>query len=79
MATGGVVTYEVTTVAPETQYNQLSQPVSGKRVSFKMSTGYEGSVFIPDSVFSDHAAVVGLVEGEAKRVASVQAISGAVS
>lgn len=79
MATGGAVTYEVTTVTPETQYNQLSQPVPGKRVSFTMSTGYEGSVFIPDSVFSDHAAVVGLVEGEARRVAAVQSISGSVS
>lgn len=78
MATGGAVTYQVTTVAPQTQYNQTGTAVPGKRVNFKMSTGYEGSVFIPDSVFTDHAAVVGLIEGEVKMVAAAQSISGSV-
>jgi hypothetical protein len=79
MATGGAVTYEVTTVVPETQYNQTGTAVPGKRVSFKMSTGYEGGVFIPDSVFADHAALVGIIEGEVKLVAAAQSISGSVS
>lgn len=79
MATGSPVTYRVTTVTADTQYNIQNAPVTGKRITFEMSTGYTGSVFVPDTVFGDMASVRGIIEGEVKMVAAAQAISGTVT
>ncbi len=78
MATGTPVTYQVTAVIPETQYNTQGSPVTGKTVRYSTSLGYEGSVFVPDTVFSDLPAVRALIEGEVRMVAVAQALTGTV-
>ncbi len=79
MANSAAVTYQVTAVAPETQYNQLGTAIPGKRLTITTSAGYEGTVFVPDSVFGDLAAVQEAVEGEVRRVAAARAITGSVA
>ena len=76
MAQDTPVTYRVTGVTPDTSFSGSATPVTGKRVAFSTSTGYEGSVFVPDSVFADLGAVRGLIEGEVRVVAAAQAIAG---
>lgn len=79
MAGSADVTYRVTGVAPETQYNQLGTAIAGKRLTITTSAGYEGTLFIPDSVFGDLAAVQQAVEGEVRRVAAALAVAGSVA
>jgi hypothetical protein len=79
MATGGPVSYTVTGVSPDTQFTGAATPVTGKRVAFSTTTGYEGAVFVPDGVFGDIAAVKQLIEGEVKKVAAAQVIAGTVT
>ena len=76
MAAPAPITYKVTGVTPETQYTPTATPIPGKRVTYATSTGYDGSVFVPDTVFSDVAAVRQLIEGEITQVAAAQAITG---
>lgn len=76
MAQDTPVTYRVTGVTQDTTFTGSSTPVTGKRVAFSTSTGYEGAVFVPDAVFSDVEAVRGLIEGEVKLVTAAQAIAG---
>lgn len=78
MATSAPITYQVTRVTPDTQYPPGEQPVTGKSVAFSTSVGYSGTVFVPDNVFADAAAVKRLIEGEVKLVAQAQAIMGTV-
>ena len=79
MAAPASITYKVTGVTPETRYTPTATPVPGKRVTFTTSTGYEGSVFAPDTVFGDLDAVRQLVEGEVRTVAAAQAITGSLN
>jgi hypothetical protein len=79
MAQGDPVTYTVTAVAPETQFTSTATPLPGKRVSFSTSAGYDGGVFVPDSVFSDTAAVRDLIEGEVRKVTAALALTGTVT
>ena len=79
MATGSPVTYRVSAVTADTQYNNQNAPVLGKQVTFELSTGYTGRIFVPDSVFGDVASVKGIIEGEVKMIAAAQAISGTVT
>lgn len=79
MAAAVPVTYQVTAISPDRQLNGQSDVVPGKRVTFKTSTGYEGTVFIPDSVFSDMNVVRQLVEAEAMLIAQAQQIAGTVT
>lgn len=76
MATGTPITYKVTGVTQDSQFTGQSTPVTGKRVQFSTSTGYEGAVFVPDAVFADASAVRGLIEDQVKLVAAAQAITG---
>lgn len=76
MAQDTPVTYKVTGVTQDTSFSGSATPVTGKRVAFSTSTGYEGAVFVPDSVFADLEAVRGLIEGEVRVVAAAQAIAG---
>lgn len=76
MATGTPITYKVTGVTQDSQFTGQSTPVTGKRVQFSTSTGYEGAVFVPDAVFADVSAVRGLIEDQVKLVAAAQAITG---
>lgn len=79
MAQGVTITYRVTAVAPDTQFGAQNSIVSGKRVTFETSTGYVGSVFVPNGVFSDQTAVKGMIEGEVRLVAAAQSLSGSVT
>lgn len=79
MAQGTPVSYKVTTVTTGTQFTGSATPVTGKTVSFETSTGYIGTVFVPDGVFADQAAVRQLIESEVKLVAAAQVIAGSVS
>lgn len=76
MAQGQPVTYTVKAVTPDSQFTGLNTPVAGKRVTFSTSTGYEGSVFVPDSVFSDRNAVQAMIAEEVRRVAAIQSLTG---
>lgn len=79
MAQGPQITYKVTGVTQDSQFTGQATPVTGKRVAFSTSTGYDGAVFVPDSVFSDVSQVQRMIEGEVKLVAAAQAITGNIS
>jgi len=79
MATGAPVTYQVTGVTADTQYNIANTPITGKQVTFEVSNGYLGRIFVPDTVFSDTAAVKAMIEGEVRVVAAAQALNGTVT
>ena len=76
MAAPAPITNQVTGVTPETQYTPTATPIPGKRVTFTTSTGYEDTVFIPDTVFGDPAAIRQVIEGVITQVAAAQAITG---
>lgn len=78
MVAGPKVDYRVTGVADDTQFTAGSSPVPGKRVSFSTSTGYDGSVFLPDTVFGDMAAVRALIEATVYQVAAAHGLSGSI-
>lgn len=78
MAAPVAVTYQVTRVTPDTQFPAGEQPVTGKLVAFSTSAGYSGSVFVPDAVFSDKAAITRMIEDQVRLVAAAQSISGSV-
>ena len=79
MAQGTPVTYEVTDVTQETKYGLNGTPIPGKNVVFKTSSGYEGTLFIADSIFSDTNAMRQAIEGEVKAVGAAMMIKGTVS
>lgn len=79
MAQGAPITYKVTGVTQDSQFTGQATPVTGKRVSFTTSSGYEGSVFVPDSVFADHSAVRKMIEDQVKLVATAMGISGTLT
>lgn len=79
MAQGTPITYTVTGVTQDSQFTGQSTPVTGKRVQFSTSAGYEGAVFVPDSVFSDATAVRRMIESEVKLVAAAQSITGTIT
>lgn len=78
MAQGSPVGYEVTGVTQETRYGLNGTPIPGKNVAFKTTAGYEGTLFIPDSVFGDATAMRQALEGEVKAVAAALMITGTV-
>lgn len=78
MPAGPAVTYKVTGVTPDTQFTATNTIISGKRVAFSTSTGYAGSVFVPDGVFADASAIKSLIEDQVRLVAMAQQINGSV-
>lgn len=79
MAQGTPVGYEVTDVTQETKYALNGTPIPGKNVAFKTTSGYEGTLFIADSIFSDTNAMRLALEGEVKAVGAAMGIKGTVS
>lgn len=79
MAQGPQVGYEVTGVTQETKYGPNGAPIPGKNVSFQTSSGYAGTLFIADSIFSDTNAMRLAIEGEVKAVSAAMMIKGTVS
>lgn len=78
MTPGSPVTYEVTGVTQETKYALNGTPVPGKNVAFTTSSGYQGSLFIADSVFSDTTAMRQAIEGEVKAVSAAMVVKGTI-
>ncbi len=78
MAQGPSITYQVTRVTPDTEFPPGEQPVKGQLVAFTTSAGYNGNVFVPDSVFADKNAVARMVEDKVRLVAQAQSITGTV-
>ena len=78
MSNADPVVWKVTAVAQDTQYSPTATPIPGKRVSFTTSTGYDGTVFIADSVFGDLDTVRRIIDGEVMQVAAAQAVTGTV-
>jgi len=78
MAQPTQVTYQVTRVTADTQFPAGSTPVTGKSVAFSTSSGFSGSVFVPDSVFADKDAVTRLIEDQVRIIAQAQGIAGTV-
>lgn len=78
MAQGASITWQVTGVSDDTSMTPQNTLVQGKRVAFSTNTGYNGSVFVPASVFADQAAVKRLIEGEVRTVAAAMGLTGAV-
>lgn len=72
------VTYQVTAVSPYTDTDAAGNITPGKRVTVQTSSGYEGTVFVPQALMGNPAAVQDLIEGELGQVAAVQAIRGAL-
>ena len=79
MNTPAPVTYEVTSVAPDTDFSTAGSQIPGKRLTIVTSTGYTGTVFVPSTVLSDLTRVQSLIEDEVRKVAAVQAIKGTVT
>ncbi|MGH9622519.1 MAG: hypothetical protein ACRD45_22780 [Bryobacteraceae bacterium] len=79
MASGNPIGYEVTDVTQETKYGLNGTPIPGKNVSFKTTSGYEGTLFIADTIFSDVTAMRQAIEGEARAVSAAMMIKGTVS
>lgn len=79
MAQGTPITYKVTGVTQDSQFTGQATPVTGKRVAFSTSSGYDGAVFVPDSIFGDVSAVQKLIEGEVRLVAAAQSIAGNIT
>lgn len=73
------ISYQVTTVTPDTQYSPTSSPIPGKQVAFSTSIGYSGSIFVADSIFGDTAAWRSIIEAEVRKVAAAQQMTGTVS
>ena len=78
MAGQGAISYNVTNVVPETTYGPTATPINGKRISFTTSIGYDGSIFVPDSIFGDASAWRAIIESEVLKVAAAQAVTGTV-
>ena len=79
MAQGTPITYKVTGVTQDSQFTGASTPVTGKRVQFSTSSGYDGAVFVPDSVFANAREVQKMIEDQVRLVAAAQAISGNIT
>lgn len=78
MASGTPVTYKITKVLADTQYNDQNTPIRGKQVTYEMSTGYVDTIFVPNNVFNDTGALKKLIEGEVRMVAAAHDITGTV-
>ena len=72
----GTVQWRVTTAVERTQIGPTGQPQTGKVVTYQLSTGQQGTVFIPDAQFNPDgvkaaigpiaenlAAILGLTSG----------------
>lgn len=76
---GAAITYQVSGITPDTQFTATNTIITGKRVAFTTSTGYSGSVFVPDGVFADTNAIKRLIESQVMLVAAAQGIAGQIT
>lgn len=76
---GQQITWNVVSQSPTQKFDSNGNPIDGKTVTFKTSTGYEGSLFVPDPVYAQPDQVKEMILGEVKRVAAIHALSGSVT
>lgn len=79
MVQGPSVTWQVTGITPHVEATPQDTLITGKQVSFSLSTGYTGKVFVPDSVFGDVNAVKEAVQAQVRAIVAASAITGTVS
>ena len=79
MSTPAPVTWQITSVAPDTDFSAAGSQIPGKRLTITTSTGYTGTVFVPSTVLSDLARVQALIEDEVRKVTAVQALKGTIA
>lgn len=75
---GGPVTYHVTGQVEGQGRNNAGAFISGVTVTFAMSNGHGGTVFIPSDRY-DPDNVKAAIETRVKQIMSVAAISGSVT
>jgi hypothetical protein len=78
MTTPGTVGYTVTAVTPSVDFGPTGGQIPGKTLTFTTTTGYEGTLFVPTSVFGDIPAVQAMIEAEVAQVIAAQQIAGTV-
>lgn len=70
-------TWQVTGQTPEQQFDASGNTTTGKLISFSVSPqGYQGTVFVPDSVYANVDDVRTLIQAEVDRVVAVHALTG---
>lgn len=79
MAPSAPVGYQVTGLSPAVDFGPGGNQTPGKTVTFTTTTGYEGTLFVPSSVFGDPSAVQAMIEAEVRQVVAAQQIAGTVS
>lgn len=73
----GDYTWTVTAQTPETVFDNNGNSTTGKQVSFTVQpSGYQGQVFIPDSVYANVEGVRERIQGEVDIVMAVHNLSG---
>lgn len=70
-------TWQVTGQTPETQFDNSGNQTTGKLVAFTIQpSGYQGSVFIPDTVYVNADGVRERIQSEVDSVMAVHGLSG---
>jgi hypothetical protein len=67
----------VTGQVPQSQFSTGGDITTGKEITFQISpTGYTGTVFVPDALYSNAEAVKEIIQHEVDMVMSVHGLSG---
>lgn len=70
-------TWTVTGQTPETVFDNAGNQTTGKNVSFTIQpSGYTGSVFVPDVLYNNVAAVQERIQTEVDAVMAIHQLSG---
>lgn len=73
------ITWQVTNQEPAQEFPTNGNPVTGKRITFTTSTGYSGTVFVPDPVYAQPDQVKEIIANEVRRVVAIHTLTGTVS
>lgn len=73
----GPLTWTITGVQPTTGLDVNRQPAKGQNVSYQLSDGTSGTLFIPDEQFNP-SQVASLVQAHATNVTTVKGLTGTV-
>ena len=73
MANG--VTWQVTGQSQDTVFGADNTPQSGKKVTFQTSTGYTGTIFIPDALYVNTDYVRGAIQAEVDATEAVRTLT----
>ena len=76
---GMQITWKVTSTSPTQEFGPNGSPIQGHTVNFTTSTGYEGSVFVPDDVWADASKVKDVIRARAIQAATIKNLEGTVT